>query len=214
MAMPLFIQWVPGYQDPCPSLHVSSFCLVLLGALGIPWMSISCLVGETAHCCTVHSLLSLISGTGFQLHSVWHCAQRGSSISQLSTKHREARRLTYSQRYLKWKYHREVLGKLCLGAVPGGSSGRFSCCLLGMGTPCWTSASFLSYDSFGGWKPFSEAGQSSRQASSWLPEASVNLQLQPRCLFSTSMWEINSSDWIIVGLCFFCRMCYRQLAFL
>lgn len=202
----------------CPPLHMWVLDIrihVLVVSTSIPftlsssgrlafveWAAVVWLVGEMAPCRTVHSLLSLISGTEFRFHSVWRCAQLGSSISQLSMNHGEARRLTYSQR----RWAGSVTGNFLESCVwelsqEGAAADSPAVCLeweLHVGPR----QSFWVYDSFGGWKAFSEAEPSARQAVGFL-EASVKPQLQPRCLFPiSSIWEINSPDWIVVALCF------------
>lgn len=156
----------PGHQEPCSSgLRLYPCHFVLLRALGICWMGSSCLIcGRDGS--LLHSAQLALLHLGHRISvsfSVATCPARKQHFPAVH-KAQGGQETNLQQKRLHWKCHRELLGKLCLGAEPGGSSSRFSCCLLGMGTPCWTSAEFLSYDSLGGWKPFSEADQSARQA--------------------------------------------------
>lgn len=91
----LFTQWVLDTRNHVPVVSVSTPVTLSSSEhlASAEWVAVVWFVGEMAHCCTAH-----ISGTEFQFHSVWQRAQLGSSTSQLSTRHREARRQTYSQR--------------------------------------------------------------------------------------------------------------------
>lgn len=166
MAAPLFIQWVPDIRIHVlvVSMSVSSTLSSSEHVAFAEWVAVVIFVGEMAHCCMGHSLLSLISGTAFQLHSVWQCAQLGSSISQLSMKHREARRLTYSQRDWTGSVTGNFLESCVWELSQEGAAADSPAVCLEWELHVGPQQSFWVYDSFGGWKPFSEADQSARQA--------------------------------------------------